>query len=80
MAAVLWPGRSTVVGIKANVEASATASFGGQTSVTVKSRMEVSMVAAKKLVAGLLVGSMLLWGLVTPYRDEAGSRVDTLAD
>jgi len=80
IAVVLWLGGSTVVGIKANVEASATASFEGQTSVTVKSRMEVYMVTAKKLIAGLLVGSMLLWGLVTPYRDGAGSEMETLAD
>ena len=63
-----------VVSMKANVEASATASFKGQTSMAVQSKMEVSMVTVKKLVAGLLVGSMLLWGLVDALQRRSGIR------
>ena len=73
MPAVFWLGGPTVVGIKANVEASVTASFADQISVTAKAKMEVIMVATKKLIAGLLVGSMLLWGLVTSLQRRSGS-------
>jgi hypothetical protein len=34
--------------------------------------MEATMVTMKKLIAGLLVGSMLLWGLVTFLQRRSG--------
>lgn len=60
---------STGVGIKADINAEVTASFAFQTSVEVKTKMEVVM---KKLISGLLVGSMLLWGLVTFLQRRSG--------
>ena len=69
---VLWPGAQIDVGIKADIKAEATASFSLQTSVTVKTKMEVVMRTMKQLVAGLLVGSMLLWGLVTFLQRRSG--------
>lgn len=68
---VLWPGAQTDVGIKAGINAEATASFSAQTSVTVKSKMEATTVM-KKYITGLLVGSMLLWGLVTFLQRRSG--------
>jgi hypothetical protein len=50
-----------------------TASFAGQTSVTVKAKKEAIMTKTKKLVAGLLVGSVLLWGLVTSLQRRSGN-------
>jgi hypothetical protein len=69
---VLWLGAQTDVGIKADIQVEAAASFSVQTSVTVKTKMEATMVTMKKLIAGLLVGSMLLWGLVTFLQRRGG--------
>lgn len=66
-------GGVSSVGIKANVEATATVPLGSRTSVTVKTTMEVVMATTKRAIAGLLVGSMLLWGLVTSLQRRSGS-------
>lgn len=50
----------TSVSVRANVEANVSASFGVQTSVQAKAKMEVCMTAIKKLIASIVVGSVLL--------------------
>jgi hypothetical protein len=69
---ILRPGRPTVVGIKASVEASATDSFAGQASVTVKTKMEVIMVSGRVVLAS----TAGLGGLAAKFGDQRPAAFD----
>src|SRR4051794_17796175 len=64
-------GAVPVVSMTGTAEANLTASFGCQTSVSVKAKVEAKMTALKKYITSILLGGVLLGRSGTPCRCEA---------